>query len=109
MSIIMCAIQRWASQVHFWLESSQVESQVTWLDLTWKFFKRKTTWLDLTWKFKKKERLDLTWLDASQKMTWLDSNFYIWSSHKSSPKVYIYTGVLCTSVLISKLKSIEKF
>jgi hypothetical protein len=28
-------IQTWASQVNFWLESSQVKSQVTWLDLTW--------------------------------------------------------------------------
>ncbi len=67
--------------------------------------------LDLTWLgiFLKRKWLDLTWFDSSQKMTWLDLTFYIWSSHKSSPKLYIHTGVLCTSVLISRSKLATKY
>ena len=68
----------------FWLESSQVKSSshLTWLDL--EIFSRKTTWLE-----------------ESEKMTWLDLIFYICASHKSSPKMYIHTGVLCTSFFVS--------
>ena len=75
-------IQRWASRVHFWLESSQVKSQVTWLDLTWKFFEEKTTWLDSTWNFQIVvwTWLDLTWNFQRTTGTWLGSKSR-WLAH----------------------------